>query len=202
MGPAGSLPAHFTTRAIRSVSQLPKALWGCKDALWLWFGNESKEARECVFKLCWYAKNKGKKIQGGSQARSSWCYHEKKCLFMTREQICESQNLSGSFQWCVRISFFVESLLSSTMSSGCNCRHSHLVLTSSPHSAWQAWVLKGGWDLGPPGSCKELPDVHRRLSHSEGQSWTAPVSWFLFFLFFSWMYLARYTPQFGNLAPY
>lgn len=74
-----------------------------------------------------------------------------------------------------------ENLLPSTMYSGCNCRQSHLVLTSSPHSAWQAWFLKGGRDLGPPGSCKELPDVHRRLSHSEGQSWTAPVFLFLSF---------------------
>jgi len=51
MGPTGNLPAHFTTRAIRSVSQLPKALWGCKDGLWLWLGKKYKEARACVFRL-------------------------------------------------------------------------------------------------------------------------------------------------------
>lgn len=61
MGPIGNLPAHFTTWAIRSVSQLPKALWGCKDGLWLWLGKRYKEARVCVFQLYWYAKNTEKK---------------------------------------------------------------------------------------------------------------------------------------------
>lgn len=63
MGPAGNVPAHFTTWAIRSVSQLLKALWGCKDGLWLRLGKTYEEARVCVFQLYWYAKNKGKKYR-------------------------------------------------------------------------------------------------------------------------------------------
>lgn len=176
MGPAGNLPAHFTTWAIRSVSQLPKALWGCKDGLWLWLGKKYKEARVCVFQLYWYAKSRGKNT--GRLSSSLWHYHEKKCLFIIREQICESQNLNWQLPVMCKNQF--ESLLPSTVNSGCSYRQSHPVLTSSPHSAWQASFLKGGRDLGPPGSCKELPDVHRRLSHSEGRSC---LIWFLIWYF-------------------
>lgn len=64
--------------------------------------------QECVsFNCTDMPRIKEKNIHRGSQAQSSWHYHEKKCLFITRHQICESQNLTGSFQWCVRISLKV-----------------------------------------------------------------------------------------------
>lgn len=95
-----------------------------------------------------------------------------------------------------------ESLLPSTMYSSCNCRQSHLVLTSSPHSTWQAWFWREAgrsiWDLLVPArNCQML--TGGCLTVRAG-AWLP--QFFGLFCFFACMYLAQYTPQFGNLDPY